>query len=80
LENSFTFAMMDAALFHLVLLASAINLDIRCGNPVSAEHIYHKLKAIQLVGKKLADPGSRLSDSTIHSTSYLAVAEVCILP
>jgi hypothetical protein len=77
-KDSFPLAMKDAAFFHTILLRSAMHVNFLIGNIASLEHVFHKIRVIQLVNERLEIPTERLSDSTIMTIAFLAAAEVTV--
>ena len=85
--SSLAAGLKDEALFHVLLLTSALHLryltgDIKwdqIGKDQSPEIISHKLTAIRKVNEKLQTPHASISDETIHAVTFMALAEVrCI--
>jgi hypothetical protein len=82
--SSFAAAMRDQALFHVLLLTSALHLCYLTGNVnwdetgkgPSTEIISHKLTAIRKVNEKLRDAPTTISDQVIHAVTFMAMAEV----
>ena len=82
--SSLAAGMRDQALFHVLLLTSALHLRYLTGNvnwdaigkDQSTEIISHKLTAIRKVNEKLRDPPSTISDEIIHTVTFMALAEV----
>jgi hypothetical protein len=82
--SSFAAGMRDQALFHVLLLTSALHLCYLTGNVngdetgkgASTEIISHKLTAIRKLNEKLRDPPRAISDQVIHAVTFMAMAEV----
>ncbi|KAE9373810.1 hypothetical protein N431DRAFT_338467 [Stipitochalara longipes BDJ] len=81
--SSLAVGMRDQALFHVLLLTSALHLRYLTGNlnidktekDSSTEVISHKLTAIRKVNEKLRDPPTAISDEMIHAVTFMAMAE-----
>jgi hypothetical protein len=85
--SSFAAGMRDQALFHVLLLTSALHLFYLTGNMnwdetekgPSTEIISHKLTAIRKVNEKLRHTPTEISDQVIHAVTFMAITEVnCI--
>jgi len=82
--SSLAASMKDEALFHVLLLTSALHLRYLTGNgnwdeigkDPSTEVISHKLTAIRKVNEKLRDPPAAISDEIIHAVTFMAMTEV----
>ncbi|KAH8803048.1 fungal-specific transcription factor domain-containing protein [Xylogone sp. PMI_703] len=74
-KDTFPLAMQDAALFHAILLRSALHANSATGTFKPSELVLHKIKTIQLVNEKLQNPSERLSDSMIMTVAFLAIIE-----
>ena len=77
-KDPFPLAMTDAAFFHMFLLRSALHANALSVNIGSSELIFHKFKVIQLVNARLQNPADRISNSTIMTIAFLALAEVSV--
>ncbi|KIN03412.1 hypothetical protein OIDMADRAFT_177641 [Oidiodendron maius Zn] len=74
-KDPFPLAMTDAAFFHMFLLRSALHANALRVDIVSSEIIFHKFKAIQLVNSRLQNAADKISNSTIMTIAFLALAE-----
>jgi len=85
--SSLAAGMKDEALFHVLLLTSALHLRYLTENVEwdetekgqVTEIISHKLAAIRKVNEKLRDPPSSISDGIIHAVTFMAMAEVSFI-
>jgi hypothetical protein len=85
--SSLAAGMKDEALFHVLLLTSALHLRYLTENVEwdetekgqVTEIISHKLAAIRKVNEKLRDPPSSISDEIIHAVTFMAMAEVSFI-
>lgn len=85
--SSFAVGMGDQALFHVLLLTSALHLCYLTGNVnwnetgkvPSTEIISRKLTAIRQVNEKLRDSPTAISDQLIHAVTFMAMVEVNII-
>jgi hypothetical protein len=81
---SFAAGLRDQALFHVLLLTSALHWCYLTGDVnkdetrkgASTEIIVHKLAAIRKINEKLQDPLVNIPDNIIHAVTFLAMAEV----
>jgi len=69
-------AMTDAALFHSLLCGSALYMDTLAGRKESLETSKHMKEAVCLLSKRLQEPESGLSESTLVAVAHLADFEV----
>lgn len=71
-------AMTDGALFHSILAASALYMDVYTKRRESPETVKHMKEAIHLLSNRLQDPRLEISDSTLIAVAHLADFEVSI--
>jgi hypothetical protein len=64
------------------MAVSAMARDGICGWPVGAEAFYHKVEAIRLINKRIAEArgkGGDVGDSVIRAVNLLWALSVCTL-
>lgn len=78
-KSSFDLALGDAALFHMILLCSAIHIKFLSQSTDFEEDFFHKMKAIEVVNQRIQEQTEVNSDNVIRTVAFLAIAEVSSL-
>ncbi|KAH8817244.1 hypothetical protein F5884DRAFT_748710 [Xylogone sp. PMI_703] len=80
-EDLLRLSLADGALFHMVLLSSAMQLNHFNSNPNALENDFHKMSAIKLVKERLHDVANDnhlVPDSIILTVAFLAISDALI--
>ncbi len=77
-EDLVQLSLTEGALFHMMLLTSAMHLNYIRADKNMLEYDYHKLSAIELVNTRLQalNDGTQIPDATMLAVAYLAISDV----
>ena len=75
-EKLFKYAAADSAWLHATLALIALHYDLRLGNGVSRECMFHRGEALRIVTERLQESHKDVSDHTIGAIASLANFDV----